>query len=225
MQLGRFWFCTYEEISLKKFNIFIGISLGNKFFNKENLKSYLEWAVQTTKDKVLILIADKPHLINYNIFNKYGPVKARSRASKEREKINKLITGILCELPLRNRVVVANWGDIEDSQYFRDFNLLQDELKRNFEFKKAINSVSTSFAKKRKRILTETETLELNNYVLLELPTMLSPVRFDGNEFGVYIYPGESFSPLITRILGEAAFSNLRSKLNLKRVVGCIEAF
>jgi len=38
--------CTEQEIQSKKFNIFVGISLGNKYFTKENIKKYILWALE-----------------------------------------------------------------------------------------------------------------------------------------------------------------------------------
>ena len=73
MKIKKIFNTTKKEIESKKFNIFIGISLGNKWFTKENLQEYLNWALENTKEKVLILIADKIHIINYNVRNKKLP--------------------------------------------------------------------------------------------------------------------------------------------------------
>lgn len=58
------------EVSLRKFNIFIGISLGNKFFSRKNLSEYISWALENTREEVVVLIADDLHAINYDKMNK-----------------------------------------------------------------------------------------------------------------------------------------------------------
>ena len=55
---------TKEEVDSKKFNICIGVSLGNKRFTKENIKKYIIWALDKTKEDILILIPDRIHAIN-----------------------------------------------------------------------------------------------------------------------------------------------------------------
>ncbi len=71
MEIKTYLNCTEQEIQSKKFNIFVGISLGNKYFTKDNIKKYVLWALENTKDDVLVLIADKNHAINYEVFNDY----------------------------------------------------------------------------------------------------------------------------------------------------------
>jgi predicted acetyltransferase len=53
-----------EELNSKLFNIFIGISLGNKFLNKEIAEKYLRFCLEKTKEKVLVLIADEIDCVN-----------------------------------------------------------------------------------------------------------------------------------------------------------------
>jgi len=63
---------TKKEIKEKGFNIFVAISLGNKWFSKENLKEYILWALKQTKSKkLIIIIADGLHAINYEVRNTY----------------------------------------------------------------------------------------------------------------------------------------------------------
>ena len=69
MGIQQLFNTTKKDIESKKYNIFIPICLGNKFFTKKNTKKYLLWAIDHTKDKVLVLIADKIQAINYDVRN------------------------------------------------------------------------------------------------------------------------------------------------------------
>jgi len=64
MRIVTYLNTTEEEIFAKKFNIVVGISLGNKDFKRELVRSYLLWAIENTKEKVLVLIPDKIHSVN-----------------------------------------------------------------------------------------------------------------------------------------------------------------
>ena len=58
-----------KEIQSKKFNVFVGISVGVKPLNEEIAQEYLSWALENTKDNVIILIADEIAKYNYVVFS------------------------------------------------------------------------------------------------------------------------------------------------------------
>lgn len=88
-----------EEIQAKRFNIYVGVSLGNKWFTKDHIKESILWALKHTKEKVGVLIADKLHAINYEVLNDEKPGKATKRALKQGDKFVAMINEILSELP------------------------------------------------------------------------------------------------------------------------------
>ncbi len=49
MMIKTYLNCTEQEIQSKKYNIFVGISLGNKYFTKETIKKYILWALEKYK--------------------------------------------------------------------------------------------------------------------------------------------------------------------------------
>ena len=61
---------SLNNVLSKKYNILLAISLGNKWFTKENLKEYVKWALANTKERVLIWVADKIHAVNYEVKDK-----------------------------------------------------------------------------------------------------------------------------------------------------------
>ncbi len=99
MIIKSFLNCNEQDIKSKKFNIFIGISLGNKYFSTENTRKYILWALENTKDTILVLIADKIHALNYEIFNDYTRERALQVALRKGEEIERLIQKLVHSLP------------------------------------------------------------------------------------------------------------------------------
>lgn len=63
MQLRTVRGATKEEVFAKRFNICVGCSLGNKWFNSANVRELIRWALDHTREKVCV-IADSIHAIN-----------------------------------------------------------------------------------------------------------------------------------------------------------------
>ena len=92
MEIKKTYNTTKEEVKVRRFNIFIGVSLGNKWFSKENLRKYLTatqyWQVNDSyiQQEAQSLKQDKTHLLDlieadYNYINEkldYDQSKADS---------------------------------------------------------------------------------------------------------------------------------------------------
>ena len=87
MKIKTFLNTDLKEIMSKKFNIFIGISLGNKYYSKGNIKDYILWALKNTNKGVLVVVADEIHAINYRVLNNYSLERARKVALKKGDEI------------------------------------------------------------------------------------------------------------------------------------------
>ena len=100
---------TIEDVKAKKFNIFIGISLGNKYFvNKYNTREFISWALENSKHDVVVLIPDKIHLVNYEVRNGYSREKAYRAVLRKSEETERLIEEIIITLSEveKNRVAI-----------------------------------------------------------------------------------------------------------------------
>ena len=75
----KYFNVTQEEIEKKLFNIFIGISLGNKLLTKDLAKKYIKWAYENTRDHVLVLIADDIDTINWEVFRDFTKEEAEQK--------------------------------------------------------------------------------------------------------------------------------------------------
>jgi len=133
-ELGIIRGSNEEEVKSKKFNIYLGISLGNKWFTKENMKEYVHWALKYTKERVGILIADTLHAINYEVRNRKSFEKSIKKALEEGNRFEKIFLEIIKELPIeeRKRIDLIRWDDIEKAPFSKKFTpFLQEEFEKN----------------------------------------------------------------------------------------------
>src|SRR3989344_9518209 len=79
----KYFHVTQEEIDRKLFNIFIGISLGNKLLTPELAKKYVKWAHNNTKDNAVVLIADDIDVINWMIFRGLDREEAKNKVHQK----------------------------------------------------------------------------------------------------------------------------------------------
>jgi len=164
---------TEKEVLAKKFNIIIGISIGNKYFTKENIRDYLLWAVKNTKEKVAILIPDKIHAVNYEVRSGYKKERSLKRAINEGEKIENIAKDIIEELPFEKHSVMSilKWEDIETEEYKRRVSVLYDEFKDNSKFRNEIIEIVKEYCNSEK--LTDCDYEKLATYPLEELPMLV----------------------------------------------------
>ena len=217
---------TEQEIIAKKFNIFVGISLGNKYFTQKNIKDYILWALENTKDKVAILIPDKIHSTNYEVKNGYKKERADKLGIKEGEKALAIVENILTELGEEKSklVEILNWEKIETNKHKRMVAILRDEFENNNWFKDLIIEIVKENIQSEK--LSDSDYEKLANYPLEELPMLVSGIEYDGAEYDLLPYPGISKIDYLAIDLQEGkSFSNITQKLNVKNKLRLIEAY
>ncbi len=206
----------------QKFNIYLGISLGNKWFTKENLEQYLKWALANTKDKVLVLIADKIQAINYEIRDKRSyeaSLKKSQRRGKEiKEEINSIINKFSSEE--QEKIVILDWETYEkkDSFYKEYTPLIYKEFETNLHFKEEVLELTKKSIKDRE--FGENKYLKLANYFLEEFTSLYSGIFYEGIYYGFYIYPKKFLSlDFIYEIQSKRIFPELSKKLTKEKVL------
>ena len=217
---------TKQEITAKKFNIFIGISLGNKYFTQKNIKDYILWALENTKEKVAILIPDKIHSINYEVKNGYKKERADKLALKEGEKALSIVDSILTELGEEKSklVEILNWEKIETEEHKRMVAVLRDEFENNNKFKDLIIEIVKENIQSDK--LSDSDYEKLANYPLEELPMLVSGIEYAGIEYNLLPYPGISKIDYLAIDLQKGkSFLNITQKLNIKNKLYLVEAY
>jgi len=214
---------TKEEIESKKFNIFIGISLGNKWFTKENLREYLNWALEHTKDKVLFWVGDKIQAINYNVRNKNHSKynNNNNRALKNGLKIKEMLKELIFELPKekQNKIKILRWEEYEKFDAFDKkytpiiYNEFETNPKFLFEILQLIKQLRTD------RKFSDEEYLELSKYLLEEFVGSYSGINYELNYYGMYLYPKESLlHHFIEKLQQGKMFPELNKKLSKEKV-------
>jgi len=226
MRIATYLNTNEADLQSKKFNIFIGISLGNKYFSEENIKDYLLWALENTKEKVAILIPDKIHSINYEIKSGYSKDRAEKLAFREGEKIREMVENILAKLSSKKRALVdiLKWENIQTSEHKFMVETLQKEFETNEEFKNLIIEIVKENVQSEKMNNSDYEKLAI--YPLEELPMLISGIEYNGLRYDLLPYPGISKIDHLTIDLQEGkSFPEITKKLNIKIKLRLIEAY
>lgn len=226
MKITTYLNTTENEIADKKFNVLIGISIGNKYFSKENIRGYLLWAVENTKEKVAVLIPDKIHAVNYEVRSGYKKERAQRRAVREGEKIAMMIQDILNELPPEKHMLVKilKWKDIENDEHKRMTSILYDEFKRNQRFREDILGIVKEYCNLEK--LTDCDYEKLAAYPLEELPMLVCGITHEGIEYNLLPYPGFSrIDDLKIGLQEGTLYPEISKKLAIKNKLRLIEAY
>lgn len=211
-----------EEIEVKKYNIFIGISLGNKWFTKENLREYLKWALKHTKEKVLIFIVDEIQAINYNVRNKkYSEKENLQRALRNGKQIKGSLKNLLSEFPEedKKKIKILRWESYKDSDsFYKKYTpKVYEEFETNQKFKKQILNLVKNMIQDRE--FSEEDYLNFSKYLLEEFVASYSGIKYFLDYYGFFIYPQESpLHEFIIKIQKGKIFSDLNKKLPKEKV-------
>lgn len=223
-----------EEIANKNHNIWLGISLGNKYFTKENIDKYIKWAVDNTKKEVLIVVADMLHAINLEVLDGRTPEKALRKAIKIGDKKMKEINEIISSLPEsdQQKIIVARWKDILTNDIYKhNFSCICNEFKTSKAFHDLIVDIVKIGREDRKEKISKMTDDEMNRfceYVLNELPHFINGVQVDNSDqiFTVIPYPGLSkLNDLSVGLNNRTMFKELSSQLTITNHTGIVEAY
>lgn len=184
---------TEEEVKQKKFNIFIGISLGNKWFNKKNIREYILWALKDTgAEKLPIVIGDTLHAINYEVRDGYNPDRAIERALRVGNRVEAMIREIIPTLPEkeRTRIEILRWNDaINTNNYDLMKKLFYEEFEKKLKFNEFILEMVRKSTMKSEKEYSEEEIKKLAQYVLDELPLFLRGMKWKDIFYNLHPYP------------------------------------
>lgn len=227
MEIKTYLNTTKEEVKSKKFNIWFGISIGNRYFTKNNIKQYISFGIDNTNDKLLILIPDELNIINYEVKYKYSKEKAKELALKQGEEYKRSILKILNTFPKEKqcKVIIVKWKDItfNNIEYQNMKNLLLKEFDNNQEFHRVIINIVKENVKNNE--FSDKEFSQLASYILDELPLFISSLKYEGNIFGLLIYPGIGIDYLTIDLQIGKQFPELTKKLNIKTKAAFLEIY
>ena len=127
-----------EDLNNRKYNIGVGISLGNKYFTVENIAGLVQWALEYTKDGVIIYVADSIHAINIEVRNKMVFEKALLKANKMGDKVLEDAANYFSNnLPPTDfkKLRFVKWQEIVDGEYKKKTNYLYNFSKKILRLK------------------------------------------------------------------------------------------
>jgi tRNA-dependent cyclodipeptide synthase len=227
MRIASLLNISKSELSSKKFNIFIGISLGNKYFSKERIKEYIVWALKNTKERVAVLIPDKIHAVNYEVKNEYPPERAAAVARRKGNEIERIVVDIAKELKIsESKLRIVRWEQIEDARYLQMLYIFQDAFEKNLEFRKTIIDITKNTPHIRNLDLKESQYEKLSRYVIDELPMLISGIRKDGIAYELLPYPGFANIDYLAMDVQEGkTFPYITRKLNIKNKCRFVEIY
>lgn len=229
MRIGRTINVDLGDIEDKKLNYWIGISLGNRYFSKENIQKYTEWAVSNTKDSVLILIADWIYSINLEILdgrNKQSALrKAMSLGETKITEINEIVSAFTPEKI--NKIKIARWNDVKNSRSHRDrVKIIFEEFNKKTNFHNRVIEIIENHFKNSPKDLIQKDLEGLAGYILNEIPVFLDGIHLFDNTYDAVLYPNIGLVDFLIKDLQEGlVFSELTKKLKIKTPAKIIEAF
>ena len=83
------------DLNAKKYNIGVGISLGNKYFTPENIAEAVRWSLQYSRESVIVYVADSIHAINLEVRSRITFEKAEKKAAGKFKGMIFVLTGTL----------------------------------------------------------------------------------------------------------------------------------
>lgn len=221
MIIKKYLNTSREEIASKKFNIIIGISLGNKYFTKENIKKYILWALENTKEDVLVVIADEIQAINLEVLDRYTKKRAEDKATRMGDELEKQIFEIILGLSKEKRKIIKiiRWKKLLTKNYRTKIQLIRKEFETNEKFHDFIIKIAKENPKILKKNLSEQELDSVAEYVIQELPLFITIE-------GLIPYPGLGLMDrLIMGLQNKTLFPELSRKLRITKYLRSLEAY
>ncbi|OGG64554.1 hypothetical protein A3J11_00430 [Candidatus Kaiserbacteria bacterium RIFCSPLOWO2_02_FULL_55_12] len=227
MRIEKYLNADEAGVNGKQFNIWLDLSLGNRYWTPEHIRTFLLWALERTKEKVAILIPDKIQAVNYEVKNDYTPKRAVAVAKRKGDEVERIVRKILNEVdvPL-SKVEVVCWEQTEDEEYKRIFDILCDEFASNPEFKKAVIDSVKDVPHMQMLCLGESQYERLAKYVIDEIPVLLNGFQVNGTRYDLLPYPGlAKIDYLREELLCGVSFPEITKRLNIQTKIGLIEAY
>ncbi len=189
MQLHTIRGGSRERLEAKEYRLSIGVSLGNKWFVKDNIIELIRWSLSNSTDSIVVYVGDSIHAINIEVKNRISYDKALEKAKSTG---SLLLREVSDEVPAlfstedAKRVTYATWDDLVDKSYKNKVRFLYDFYSSNKEFKELIQSIV------REVVITSER---LGHYILEELPHQISRVQIGGEVYDALVYPYDGRIP------------------------------
>jgi tRNA-dependent cyclodipeptide synthase len=222
---------TQEEIDKKLFNIFVGISLGNKLLTPELAEGYVKWAHTYTKDDAVILIADDIDVVNWMVFGGMSREEAEEKVNKKGYGVKGMFDKAIRNLARKENdpsyiadVHIVFWGDIRNKGYDHLYEIISEEFTTNKEFRDQVLYFVNKYAEFRGADVSDEDKTKLADYIISELPTLLGGLLWNNRLYDLILYPtyvDSGMSQFVLDIRGGKYFDS--SKLQLRQLSVLVE--
>lgn len=139
---------SIKSVLSQQYNIYLGVSLNNRWFTQENMRKSIIWGLAHTKERFGIVIVDTLQAINYEVRDKYSPQASLRKALKEGDKFVWVINKILEELSTQERakVDIIRWEIMKEDIFYKiAFPIFLKEFEKNIQFKNKIKEIIREF--------------------------------------------------------------------------------
>lgn len=180
------------ELYSKQYTLGVGISLGNKWFTVENIVKLVQWSFLHTKDYVIVYVADSIHAINIEVRKSCTKEKALRIANKMGDNILQETKDALRKVlddDLFNKVRFVKWNEIVDDGYKKKLDFLYKMYNENMDFRNAIFSIVKNTVANESRVFTDERLYKFGEYIIEELPEVLTRTPMQGIVCDAYAYP------------------------------------
>lgn len=206
-----------EELCAKKYNIGVGISIGNKWFSTKNILELIGWALKYTKEYVIIYVADSIHAYNIEVRNHKSPKKAKEMALKLGEKVLqevKICVEKQFSVAELTKIHYAKWDKLLTLEFQEKIKFLYDKYENDIYFRNTILGLVESFTKNENRIFSHNEKVKLGNYIIEELPELLTCVPINELVSEAYAYPFDNkLTEFVDNIQSGIIFPEIRERI------------
>jgi len=181
-----------EDLENHKYNIGVGISIGNKWFNVENILELVKWSLKYTRERVTVYVADSIHALNIEAREGKDHIRAKDVALRKgneildavKERVNETLS--VDEI---RKIDFIHWDSLVNSLYEEKLAYLYKFFEENEEFRGAITNLVKRFIAKEKRSFSEAAIKKMCYYILEELPELIARVNVGKISYDAYIYP------------------------------------
>jgi tRNA-dependent cyclodipeptide synthase len=187
---------TEKEVEQRMFNIFVGISLGNKLLTPELARHYVEWSHKHTNKNTVILIADKIDAINWQVFRGMSPEDALKKATDKGygvagmfDKARRTLARETGDMGYISNVHIIFWEDVQNWGYDDLRKILATEYQQNEAFQKQVLYFVEQYIQLRQAEVSLEDKHRLAGYILDELPTLLGGIYWDNTLYNLILYP------------------------------------
>ena len=225
MEIKRLFNISEEDIS--KNNIMVPICVGNKFFLNDtrptqNIVNYIQWALEKTKEKVIVIVVDEIQISNWIVRNTTHSIEQNQRRLMRKWlEIRNNIQEIINNLPeeQKKNIEVIWWHEYAENDPYckKTTDFVYKEFENNPDFRNEIlRSIKTSIVDRK---FSKEEYLILCRYVLDEFSIVYHGPTYKNIFYWLYMYPfTDEVLETIEKIKEGSLFPEIKNKLDSQQI-------